>query len=93
LANTCGIIERMTESDGIRKLRELAARRSQVSAEIDGLTEALLRDGEFVESIAAALGESRETVRRFRKERGIPDAREIRRAKGAAARRAERQVS
>lgn len=87
MANLCGIIACMTESDGIRKLHELAARRREISAEIDDVTEALLRDGEFVESIAAALGESRETVRRFRKERDIPDAREIRRAKGSAPRR------
>jgi hypothetical protein len=77
----------MTESDGIRKLRQLAARRREISAEIDQATEALLREGEFVNDIADALGESRETVRRFRKERDIPDAREIRRTKGAASRR------
>jgi hypothetical protein len=87
VANLCGIIERVTESDGIRKLRQLAARRRKISAEIDEVTEALLRDGEFVEDIAGALGESRETVRRFRNERGIPDAREVRRAKGAPLRR------
>lgn len=77
----------MAESDGIRKLRQLASRRRKLSAEIGEQTETLLRDGEFVNDIADALGESRETVRRFRKERGIPDARGIRRAKGAAARR------
>jgi hypothetical protein len=77
----------MTESDGIKKLRQLAIRRRQISAEIDQMTETLLRGGEFVNDIADALDESRETVRRFRKERDIPDAREIRRAKGTAPRR------
>ena len=48
----------------------------------------MLRDGEFIEDIATALSVSRETIRRFRDEREIPDAREIRRAKGAPARRA-----
>jgi hypothetical protein len=87
LANSCGIIEAMSESDGIKRLRQLAARRRKISTEIDEATEALLRDGEYVADIADALGESRETVRRFRNERGIPDAREIRRAKGAPLRR------
>lgn len=77
----------MSESDGITRLRRLAATRRKISAEIDETLEALLRDGEFVEDIADALGESRETVRRFRKGRDIPDAREIRRGKGTAARR------
>lgn len=36
-----------------------------------------------VEDIADALGESQEKVRRVRVALGIPDAREIRRAKGA----------
>jgi hypothetical protein len=77
----------MSESDGIKRLRQLASRRDHLAAEIDTLTDSLLREGEFVENIAAALGTSREKVRRFRVEREIPDAREIRRAKGAAARR------
>jgi hypothetical protein len=34
-----------------------------------------------------ALGVTRETVRRFRDKHGIPDAREIRKAKGTAFRR------
>jgi hypothetical protein len=46
-----------------------------------------LCDGEFVENAAGALGVSRETVRRFRDARGIPDAREIRRANGDVFRR------
>lgn len=83
----CGIIVCMTGTDGIRKLRQLADQRRKLNAAIDQATEELLRDGEFVEDIAGALGESRETVRRFRKQRDIPDAREIRRAKGAAERR------
>jgi hypothetical protein len=47
----------------------------------------LLREGEFVNDVADALGVSRETIRRFRDARDIPDAREIRRAAGAPARR------
>ena len=77
----------MTESEAIKKLRQLAVRRKRLDGEIEAATEGALRDGEFVEDIAAALSESRETVRRFRKERDIPDAREIRRAKGLPLRR------
>lgn len=77
----------MTESDGIKRLRQLATRRRKLAAEIDATTEALLRDGEFVADVADALGVSRETIRRFRDEHGIADAREIRQAKGAAFRR------
>ena len=77
----------MTESDGIKRLRQLATRRRKLAAEIDAATEALLRDGEFVADIADALGVSRETIRRFRDDRGIADAREIRQAKGVAFRR------
>lgn len=77
----------MTESDGIKRLRQLASKRDRLAAEIDELTDSLLREGGFVEDIADALGTSREKVRRFRVEREIPDAREIRRAKGSPARR------
>ncbi len=51
------------------------------------MTEALLREGEFVNDVADALAVSRETIRRFRDARDIPDYREIRRAAGAPARR------
>ena len=77
----------MPDSDGIKHLQQLAARRKRLDGEIDAATESLLRDGEFIDAIAATLGVSRETVRRFRDDRSIPDAREIRRAKGAPARR------
>jgi hypothetical protein len=77
----------MVESDGIKRLRQLASKRDRLDADIDALTDDLLREGEFVEDIAAALSTSREKVRRFRKDRNIPDAREIRRAKGAPGRR------
>lgn len=77
----------MADSEGIKRLRALAGRRKRLNTEIDEATEALLRDGEFVTDVADALGVSRETVRRFRDEHGIPDAREIRAAKGAAFRR------
>ena len=77
----------MADSDGVKRLRQLAARRRKLTEEIDEATETLLRDGEFVQDVADALGVSRETIRRFRDERGIPDAREIRQAKGAAFRR------
>ena len=87
MANSCGIIEAVSESDGIRRLRELVTLRKKTSAEIDELLAELLRDGEYVENLAAALDESREKVRRFRKERGIPDARDIRRGKGEPRRR------
>jgi hypothetical protein len=87
MANIRGIIFRMADSPGLANLRHLAERRQQLSAEIDTATETLLRAGEFVEDVSDALGESRETVRRFRKRRGIPDAREIRRANGSPARR------
>ena len=87
MANSCGIIERVTESEGIKRLRQLATRRRKLAVEIDAATEALLRDGEFVTDIADALGVSRETIRRFRDDHGIADAREIRQAKGVAFRR------
>jgi hypothetical protein len=87
LAKFCGIIERVPDSEGIKKLRQLAARRGKLDAEIDEATEAVLRDGEFVADVADALGITRETVRRFRDKHGIPDAREIRKAKGTAFRR------
>jgi hypothetical protein len=87
LANPCGIIFRMADSEGIQRLRRLAARKRRLDAEIDEATEALLREGEFVEDVAGALGVSRETIRRFRDARDIPDAREIRRAMGSPARR------
>jgi len=64
-----------------------AVRDSRSTSARTAKTEALLRDGEFVADIADALGVSRETIRRFRDERGIADAREIRQAKGAAFRR------
>jgi hypothetical protein len=76
-----------TDSEGIRKLRQMVARREKLSAEIDDQTEQLLRDGEFVENVAGALGVSRETVRRFRDKRDIPDPRETRRATGAPTKR------
>jgi len=78
----------MGESDGLRRLRLLAARRRRINEQIDALLAELLSAGEFIEDIATALDESRENVRRFRIKRGIADAREIRRARGAAARRA-----
>jgi hypothetical protein len=91
MANSCGIISGVTDSEGIKKLRQLAAKRKKtiaaLDAEIDELTEQLLRDGEYVESIAAARDVSRETIRRFRKEREIPDARATRSAKGEPRRR------
>jgi DNA invertase Pin-like site-specific DNA recombinase len=87
LANLCGIIFGMVESEGLTHLRQLAARKRRLDTEIDEQVEALLREGEFVNDIADALGVSRETVRRFRDARGIPDARETRRAMGAPARR------
>lgn len=87
MANSCGIIGRVNESEGIRRLQELVATRKQLSAKIDALLEELLRDGEYVEDVAAALGESREKVRNFRKARDIPDARDIRREKGTPLRR------
>jgi hypothetical protein len=83
-----GMIVCMTESDGIKRLRLMARRRKRLDADIDAATESLLRDGEFIEDVALALDVSRETVRRFRDEHGIPDAREIRRAKGLPSRRA-----
>jgi transposase-like protein len=87
LATLYGIILRMAESAGVTRLRRLVAKRDKASTEVDAQVVALLREGEFVEDIAAALGESREKVRRTRKTLGIPDAREIRRAKGAVTRR------
>lgn len=81
------MISCMTESAGTGRLRQLVAERKRVSDDIDAEVIRLLRDGEFVEDIAGALGESREKVRRVRKAQGIPDAREIRRVKGAAPRR------
>ncbi|HMH92540.1 MAG TPA: hypothetical protein VK586_15820 [Streptosporangiaceae bacterium] len=77
----------MTESEGIRRLRNLVATQKQAAAAVDSALEELLRAGEYVEDIAAALGESREKVRRFRVEHGIPDARDIRREKGEPRRR------
>lgn len=77
----------MADSPGIKHLRQLVARKKQVGEQIDAAVADLLRDGEFVEDIADALGESREKVRRVRVALGIPDAREIRRAKGSPARR------
>lgn len=77
----------MPDSDGIKKLRQLATRRSKLNTEIDEATEAVLRDGEFVADVADALGVTRETIRRFRDQHGIPDAREIRKEKGTAFRR------
>jgi hypothetical protein len=77
----------VSESDGIKRLRELVAIRNQASADVDKLLAELLRDGEYVDNLADALDESREKVRRFRKEHGIPDARDIRREKGEPRRR------
>ena len=77
----------MAESEGLKKLRLIAARRVKLSTEIDDATEQLLREGEFVADVADALGVSRETIRRFRDEHQIPDAREIRKEKGTAFRR------
>ena len=77
----------MTESEGIKRLRQLVGRKNRLSAEINQQTAALLTEGEFIEDIAGALGESRETVRRFRDKHKIPDTREIRRANGLPPRR------
>jgi hypothetical protein len=82
-----GMILCMAGSSKRGQLRRLVTARRQLDAQIDALTESLLREGEFVEDVAGDLGVSREKVRRFRKDRDIPDAREIRRAKGAPARR------
>lgn len=87
MANLCGMILCMADSPGIKRLRQLVARRERASGEVDDAVAGLLREGEFVEDIADALGESREKVRRVRKELGIPDAREIRRSKGLPPRR------
>jgi hypothetical protein len=87
LANLCGIIDGVADSDAIKRLRQLAAKRKRLEGEIDAATEQALRDGEFVEDIADALGASREKVRRFRVAHEIADPRETRRAKGAAFRR------
>lgn len=77
----------MAGSRGLEQLRCLATTRRQLDAQIDTLTESLLREGEFVEDIADAQEVSREKIRRFRKDHDIPDAREIRRAKGLPTRR------
>jgi FixJ family two-component response regulator len=77
----------VADNPALDRLRQLVARRKQLTTEIDEVTETVLRDGAFVSDIAEALGESRETVRRFRKDHGIPDAREIRRIMGGPARR------
>ena len=87
MANSYGIIGSVSESEGIKRLRELVATRRQASTEIDATLEELLRAGEYVEDIASALGESREKVRQFRIAHGIPDARDIRREKGTPRRR------
>lgn len=87
MANLCGMILPMADSPGIKNLRRLVAKRDRAASEVDAAVASLLREGEFVEDIAGALDESREKVRRVRKELGIPDAREIRRAKGLPARR------
>jgi hypothetical protein len=86
-ANSCGIIDSVSESDGIKRLRELVAIRNKASADVDAFLAGLLREGEYVESLAAAMEVSRETIRRFRDDRGIPDTREIRAAKGEPRRR------
>jgi hypothetical protein len=77
----------VTDSPGIQNLRQLVTRRRRLNADIDAATEAVLRDGEFVDDVADVLGISRETLRHFRDDHGIPDAREIRRAKGLPPRR------
>lgn len=77
----------MSESEGIKRLRELVAIRNKASADVDTCLAELLGEGEYVENLAAALDESREKVRRFRIEHGIPDARDIRREKGEPRRR------
>lgn len=87
MAKSCGIIYGVADSEGIKRLRQLAARRGKLNVEIDEVTEEVLRAGEFVGDVADALGVTRETVRRFRDAHGIPDAREIRKAKGSAFRR------
>lgn len=76
----------------LEELRRLAATRRQLDAQIDALTESLLRDGEFVEDIADTQGVSREKIRRFRKDRDIHDTREVRRVKRAPARRHQNGV-
>jgi hypothetical protein len=82
------------DTPAIGRLRQLAARQKQlavqqkqVDGEINAETEEALRNGEFMEDIADALGVSREKIRRFRISKGIPDPRETRRAMGAPARR------
>ena len=87
MANPCGIILGMVDSEGLKRLRQLAARKRRLDTEIDEATESLLRKGEFVNDVADALGVSRETIRRFRDTRDIPDAREIRRTLGSPTRR------
>jgi hypothetical protein len=77
----------MSESEGIRRLRELVAVRNKASEDVEELLVELLGNGEYVENLADALGESREKVRRFRIAHGIPDARDIRREKGEPRRR------
>lgn len=81
------MIADVTDSAGLKELRGLVAQRKELDAQIDDATDKLLRDGEFVEDVADALGKSREKVRRFRRDHGIPDARDIRRAKGLPERR------
>lgn len=87
MATMCGIILCMGESPGIARLRKLVAAAKRANAAVDAQVETLLRDGEFVEDIADALEVSRETVRRTRDKLDLPDAREIRRAKGLPTRR------
>jgi hypothetical protein len=87
MATMCGMILGVGDSDGVERLRRLAAERRKLDAEMDALTEQLLRRGEFVAAIADAQGVSREKIRRFRDDHDIPDTREIRRAKGAPTRR------
>jgi hypothetical protein len=77
----------MSDSDGIKQLRQLAAKRAKLNADIDETAETVLRSGEYVENVAAALGVSRETIRRFRDKHQIPDARDIRQESGRPRRR------
>lgn len=82
------MITLVPDSPGIVRLRQLVKRRGRLETEISETVGALLRDGEYIEDIADALGESREKVRRIRVELGIRDAREIRRERGLPLRRA-----
>jgi len=79
----------MTDTPGIQRLRRLVAKQNAATAAVDEVVAECLREGEFVEDIADALGRPREKVRRIRVALGLPDTREIRREKGLPLRRPE----